>query len=142
MITLDNVPMSPAESLTIGASMIKTAISPALIGGLFLANLPESMSSAVLMKNQGTKSSKIYWMWILLMIMTGAGALIGNICFEALPLHYHSIFGGLAAGSMLAMIAQTMLPDAYEHGGWLVGIMTVLGFLAALFLHSLQYVAH
>ena len=40
----------------------------------------------------------------------------------------------MAAGAMLAMIAQTMLPEAYDHGGWLTGLMTVVGFLAAIWL--------
>ncbi|MEW5944992.1 MAG: cyclic nucleotide-binding domain-containing protein [bacterium] len=136
-VFLDGIP----ESLVIGASMIKAAISPALIGGLFLANLPESMSSAALMKRHGSKSGTIFWMWASLMIMTGVGALLGNLWFQSLEHRTHSFFEALAAGSMLAMIAQTMLPEAYEHGGWLVGVLTVLGFLAALFFHSLQMAA-
>ncbi|MEW6202330.1 MAG: cyclic nucleotide-binding domain-containing protein [bacterium] len=133
-IFIDGIP----ESLVIGASMIGKAISPALIAGLFLANLPESMSSATIMRRQGSGTGKILWMWTSLTIMTGLGALLGNIFFQSLGASTHSIFEGAAAGAMLAMIAQTMLPEAYEHGGWLVGILTVLGFLAALFFHSLQ----
>ncbi len=45
---------------------------------------------------------------------------------------------GLAAGAMLTMIAQTMLPEAFDHGGWLTGIMTVIGFLAAIFMGTLD----
>lgn len=134
-IFLDGIP----ESLVIGASMIGKAVSPALIGGLFFANLPEAMSSGVMMKRQGNSTTKIFWMWMSLCIMTGLGALIGNIVFVGVAASTHSVFGGLAAGAMLAMIAQTMLPEAYEHGGWIVGVLTVFGFLSALMFRSMGH---
>lgn len=128
-VFLDSIP----ESLVIGASMIGANISPALIVGLFLANAPESMSSATLMKRRGSKTGKIFWMWMSIMILIAVGAMIGNLTFKTVHPATHAMFEGLAAGSMLAMTAQTMLPEAYEQGGWLVGTLTVLGFLAALF---------
>ncbi|HPI75644.1 MAG TPA: cyclic nucleotide-binding domain-containing protein [bacterium] len=134
-IFLDGIP----ESLVIGASMIGKAVSPALVGGLFFANLPEAMSSGAMMKKQGKSTSSIFWMWMSLCVMTGVGALLGNILFVGLSPSIHSLFGGLAAGAMLAMIAQTMLPEAYEHGGWLVGILTVFGFLSALMFRAIGH---
>jgi zinc transporter ZupT len=128
-IFLDSIP----ESLVIGASMTGAKISAALIVGLFLANLPESMSSATMMKRRGSRTGKIFWMWMSIMILIGVGALTGNLTFKGVAPSTHSIFEGLAAGSMLAMTAQTMLPEAFEQGGWLVGALTVLGFLAAIF---------
>ena len=106
-----------------------TSISVALVGGLFLANFPESMSSAVVMKKQGGRSSLIIGMWISLMIMTAVGAAMGNVFIADAPLHLRSVLEGMAAGAMLAMIAQMMLPEAFDHGGWLTGLMTVIGFL-------------
>ncbi len=132
-IFLDGIP----ESLVIGASMIGAAVSPALIGGLFFANLPEAMSSGTMMKKQGSSTGKIFWMWFSLMALTGIGALIGNLTFVGVGHSTHALVEGLAAGAMLAMIAQTMLPEAYEHGGWLVGILTVFGFLSALVFRTL-----
>lgn len=132
-IFLDGIP----ESLVIGASMIGKAVSPALVGGLFFANLPEAMSSGTMMKKQGKSTSAIFWMWMSLCIMTGLGALIGNFVFVGVAPSTKSIVEGLAAGAMLAMIAQTMLPEAYEHGGWLVGILTVFGFLSALMFRAI-----
>ena len=129
-IALDGIP----ESLIIGGSMEGASVSVALIGGLFLANFPESMSSAIVMKKQGTGSLPIVGMWFSLMIMTAVGAAAGNIFIADAPRHLHGLLEGMAAGAMLAMIAQTMLPEAYNHGGWLTGLMTVTGFLAAIFL--------
>jgi CRP-like cAMP-binding protein len=131
---LDGIP----ESLVIGASMVGTSISPALIGGLFIANLPESMSSATIMKQGGAKNRNIFLLWFSLVIAVGVGAMLGNLFCRNLPAAAKSVFEGIAGGSMLAMTAQTMLPEAYEQNVWTVGIFTVLGFLAAVFFHTLN----
>ncbi len=132
-IALDGIP----ESLVIGGSMEGATVSVALIGGLFLANFPESMSSAVVMKKQGGSALLIVGMWVSLMIMTAVGAAFGNLFIADAPQHLHGLLEGMAAGAMLAMIAQTMLPEAYDHGGWLTGLMTVTGFLAAIWMGML-----
>jgi len=133
-VMLDGIP----ESLIIGASMEGTAISLALIGGLFMANLPEGMSSAVVMKNQGGKPLNIILMWAALVLMTAVGAAIGNLFISDVSHELQALLEGLAAGAMLAMIAQTMLPEAFDHGGWLTGLLTVVGFLAAIFMGTLD----
>ena len=135
-VMLDGIP----ESLIIGASMKGSVVSLALIGGLFMANLPEGMSSAVVMKNQGRKSLHIILMWAALVLMTAVGAAIGNLFISDVSRELQALLEGLAAGAMLAMIAQTMLPEAYDHGGWLTGLMTVVGFLAAIFMGTLDEV--
>jgi CRP-like cAMP-binding protein len=135
-ILLDGIP----ESLVIGASMLHGGgVSLTLIAGVFLANFPEALSSSVGMLKQGAGRYKIIWMWTSLMLMTGLGAFLGCLTFGSL---HHGLFvfvEGLAAGAMLAMIAETMLPEATEQGGPAVGMMTVLGFLAAIFVNSLSH---
>ncbi len=133
-IALDGIP----ESLIIGSTMDGSAVSMALIGGLFMANMPESMSSAVVMKNQGSKAWPIIAMWTALMVMTACGAALGNVFIADAPHHLQALLEGMAVGAMLAMIAQTMLPEAFDHGGWLTGLMTVVGFLAAIFMGTLD----
>jgi len=134
-IALDGIP----ESLVIGGSMEGTSISAALVGGLFLANFPESMSSAAVMKKQGSPTFHIIGMWVSLMIMTAVGAAMGNVFIADAPIHLRALLEGIAAGAMLAMIAQTMLPEAFDHGGWLTGLMTVIGFLAAIWMGTLAH---
>jgi len=137
-IALDGIP----ESLVIGMLVAAAAatgkpMSMAFIAGVFLANLPESMSSSVNMQKQGSGFKKIFWMWMSLCIMTGFGAMLGAVVFPAQPegalRYYIAGIEGLAAGAMLTMIANTMLPEAYEHGGsTIAGLSTLAGFLAAL----------
>ncbi len=132
-ILLDGIP----ESLIIGIlSASVTGVSLAFITGVFLANLPESMSSAVGMQRSGIRVGRIFWMWASLCVMTSLGAAIGVLIFPAQPTGFNyywiAAIEGLAAGAMLTMIAETMLPEAYEQGGTIVGFSTLMGFLTAL----------
>lgn len=132
-IFIDGIP----ESLVIGMLAMSTqGMSLAFVAGVFLANLPEAMSSAVSMKKNGMKIPKILWMWGSLTLITGIGAWLGTVIFPPNPTGglFYIVLGveGLAAGAMLTMIAETMLPEAFEQGGSVVGLSTLLGFLAAL----------
>ncbi|MEW5909212.1 MAG: cyclic nucleotide-binding domain-containing protein [Thermodesulfobacteriota bacterium] len=137
-IALDGIPESLVIGmLTVDAVSSGASISLAFIAGVFLANFPEAMSSAVSMNRQGIGKLKIIWMWISLCIMTGLGALIGALIFPGDPqgTMAYLIAGieGIAAGAMLTMIADTMLPEAFEQGGGAIaGLSTLAGFLAAL----------
>lgn len=132
-LLIDGIP----ESLVIGMLSIgEEGMSIAFIAGVFLANMPESMSSSVTMTRGGMGLMRILMMWGSICLLTGIGAYIGATVFPPNPSGglYFFVLGieGVAAGAMLTMIAETMLPEAYEQGGAIVGISTLLGFLAAL----------
>jgi len=132
-ILIDGIP----ESLVIGMLAVSTTgISLGFIAGVFLANLPEAMSSAVSMRANGMSLLRIYWMWGSICLLTGVGAFLGSVMFTEQPTcHLFFLMIGiesLAAGAMLTMIAETMLPEAFEQGGAIVGLATLGGFLAAL----------
>jgi len=133
-LMLDGIP----EALVIGASLIHSHLGYSLLAGLFLSNYPEALSSSVGMRKQGMKFSVILLMWTSLMLMTGLLSVLGNIYFAGVDHEVFSFTQGLAAGAMLTMIAQTMLPEAYFKGGEIVGFSTLLGFLAAIFFKTLE----
>ena len=133
-ITLDGIP----ESLVIGSSMIHTAISLSLIVGLFLSNFPEALSSSVGMRQQGMGFGRILGMWVALTLITGIGAAAGSLLFQEASPNLFGFVEGLAAGAMLTMIAETMLPEAYLKGGNVVGLSTLAGFLIAIFSKTLE----
>lgn len=134
-IFLDGIP----ESLVIGAYMIHTThISFSLLAGLFLSNYPEALSSSVGMRQQGISFNRVLIMWLSLMVFTGIGAALGNLFFVNAPDMLFSFIEGIAAGAMLTMIAETMLPEAYFKGGSIVGISTLLGFLTPIYLKTLE----
>jgi zinc transporter ZupT len=133
-ITLDGIP----ESLVIGAGMTHSSISVSLIVGLFLANYPEALSSSVGMRQQGISFGRVLGMWATLMLITGLGAAAGSLLFVGADPHAFALIEGLAAGAMLTMIAETMLPEAYFKGGSVVGLSTLFGFLVAIFSKTLD----
>lgn len=136
-ILLDGIP----ESLVIGSSLAIAAgggaagaVSWMLIAGLFLSNFPEALSSAIGMRKMGYSLGRTMLLWGSLCLITGVGAWFGYYLFANFDISRNAmaVIEGLAAGSMLVMIAQTMIPEAYEKGGAVVGMATLLGFLAAI----------
>ena len=116
--------------------MIHASVSVSLIVGLFLSNFPEALSSSVGMRQNGMPFGRIMAMWIALTLITGIGA--GAIFFENAEPHLFALIEGLAAGAMLTMIAETMLPEAYFKGGSVVGMSTLMGFLVAIYSKTLD----
>ena len=133
-LMLDGIP----EALVIGASLIHGGLGFSLLAGLFLSNYPEALSSSIGMRRQGMKFPVILMMWTVLMLATGILSVLGNIYFAGVGHAVFSFTEGLAAGAMLTMIAQTMLPEAYFKGGEIIGFSTLLGFLAAIFFKTLE----
>lgn len=66
------------------------------------------------------------------MIVTGAGAYFGNIFFVNVSAGTFALVDGMAAGAMLTMIAETMLPEAFHIGGSVTGLSALGGFLLTL----------
>jgi CRP-like cAMP-binding protein len=132
-ILLDGIP----ESLVIGSSLLQASISASLMAGLFLSNFPEALSSSVGMIHQRYSRMRIFLMWTSLMLMTGLGAYFGAILFQGMTHSWFALMEGIAAGAMLTMISETMLPEAERSGGAITGASTLLGFLAAIFFKTL-----
>ena len=127
-ILLDGIP----ESLVIGASVSAAGISPSLVVGLFLANYPEALSSSQGMLEEKFPRRRILLMWTSIMLLTGVGAAIGKLIMDEASPVFFAFLEGLAAGAMLTMIAQTMLPEANIKGGSIIGLWTLLGFFCAI----------
>jgi len=142
-ILIDAVP----ESLVIGILINKSSTegngsssSTALpfVIGVFLSNLPESMSSSGSMKAHGMRVRTILMMWLTITFLTAFGAMCGALLFppgsskDPSTKYIVSSVEGLAAGAMLTMIAQTMMPEAFEQGGDVVGLSCLAGFLCSL----------
>jgi hypothetical protein len=119
----------------LGSGMVEFAdvVPYTLIAGLFLSNFPEAMSSSIGMKKMGWKAGKILLLWTSLMVMTAFGASVGYFYGAKIPNYIEIGIEGLAAGAMLTMIAQTMIPEAVHIGGNRVtGLSTLFGFMAAV----------
>jgi len=128
-IFLDGIP----ESLMIGSHLSDGhMISISLIAAIFISNYPEALSSSASMKEQGIPFKKILFAWTSLMILTGIGAALGSVILTGASPATFALISGMAAGAMLTVIAETMLPEAYAKGGSVIGFVTLIGFLSAI----------
>jgi CRP-like cAMP-binding protein len=130
---LDAVP----EALVLGTTVTTASLSWPLLVGIFLANAPEAMSGSVLMNAAGMSRRRILLMWASIVPVAALCAALGSVFLAELSPPSFGLIEGIAAGAMLVMIAETMLPEAFERGGAVVGISTLLGFLAALAVKTL-----
>lgn len=131
---LDAIP----ESLVLGTTVAGTgALSWPLLAGIFLANFPEALSSSGIMRTAGLRVRTILLMWGSIVVVGGVCAGLGNLFLVGVSGFAFGVIEGTAVGAMLVMIAETMLPEAFERGGAVVGLSTLLGFLAALGVKSL-----
>lgn len=128
---LDGIP----ESIVIGSSLVAGgAISYIAVGAVFLSDIPEGLSSAAGMKRAGRPAAYIFGVWVGLAFLMGVSSLAGYVIFSRLPPTALAAATATAAGAILAMIADTMMPEAFEEAHDLSGLITVLGFLAAFVL--------
>jgi ZIP family zinc transporter len=132
---LDGIP----ESMVIGLTIYEGgAVGAAYLAAVFMSNLPESISSTSGLASGGWEKSRILWMWVAIALISGLASLAGYALFKDSPPDTVAFVLAFAAGAILTMLAQTMMPEAYEHGGRLVGVVTTLGFAVAFTIHTLD----
>jgi ZIP family zinc transporter len=132
---LDAVP----ESIIIGSTIVTGgSVSASFLAAVFIANLPEAMSATYGLRKAGWPKRRLVLMWIAVTFLSAACAAAGYVVFDS----FDSLQGGLlqafAAGALLTMLADTMMPEAFEFSGKAVGILTSLGFGVALFISTLE----
>lgn len=128
---LDNVP----ESIILGMSLaLGGAVNFAFLVAVFVSNLPEGVAGSINLEAAGQSRQAILRMWAMLVAVSAACAGLGYILVQWLPAVTGLYAQTFAAGAMLTMLADAMMPEAFEHGGILVGIFTVLGFLVSAIL--------
>ena len=127
---LDGIPESAAIGLTL---VTGGGVSASFVVAVFLSNLPESISASSGLERAGHRKRWIYGLWLAI---AGVSAIAAGIGYQVLgdatgdTLAFVNAF---AAGAILCMLADTMMPKAFAEGGDKVGLVTVLGFaLAAL----------
>lgn len=126
---IDGIP----ESLVIGTSLLDHGGHVGLIAvaAIFVSNVPEGLSSAAGMRTAGRSPRYVFGLWTAIAVVLGVTALLGNLAFAHAAPEVLAASTAVAAGAILAMLADTMIPEAFEvaHDG--TGLITVLGFLSA-----------
>jgi zinc transporter, ZIP family len=132
---LDGIP----ESMVIGITIFQGgAVGAAYLAAVFISNLPESVSSTSGLVASGWKPARILWMWVGIALVSGLASLAGYGLFRDSSPDAVAFVLAFAAGAILTMLSDTMVPEAHEHGGRLVGVVTTLGFIVALAIHTLD----
>jgi zinc transporter, ZIP family len=132
---LDGIP----ESIVIGLTLYEGgAIGAAYLAAVFISNVPEAVSSTAGLVERGWHAGRIVGMWLLIAAVSGAASLVGYVAFRHASGDVVAFVLSFAAGAILTMLADTMMPEAYEHGGKLVGVITTVGFAVALVIEQLD----
>jgi len=125
---LDGIP----ESIVIGVSLLGGGgVSVAVVVAVFLSNLPEGLSSAAGMKRAGRPARFVFGVWAAIALASGLAALLGYTVFHHFAPEVLAATTAVAAGGVLAMVVDTMIPEAFEETHDFAGLITVVGFLAA-----------
>jgi zinc transporter, ZIP family len=129
---LDGVP----ESMVIGLTLIQGGpIGVAYITAVFLSNLPEGISATRGLTDSGWRRSRVLGLWALIVAVAALASLAGYTLLEGASDDTVAFVQSFAGGAILTMLATTMMPEAYEHGGNRVGVATTLGFATAYAIH-------
>jgi len=129
---LDGVP----ESMVIGLTLIRGgSIGAAYVTAVFLSNLPEGISATRGLADSGWPRRRVLGLWAMVVAVAALASLAGYTLLEGASDDTVAFVQTFAGGAVLTMLATTMMPEAYEHGGNRVGIATTLGFAAAYAVH-------
>lgn len=131
---LDGIP--EAFILGIGISL-GGSVSVAFVAAVFVSNVPQGAAGTIALRQAGTSDRTITSMWGALTAASALVAAVGYVIGDAIPNQglYAQVFAG---GAVLVMLADSMMPEAFRHGGRSVGLLTVVGYLAATILTILD----
>ncbi len=127
-VVLDGVP----ENLALGVTLDASSGGLVLLVAIAVGNVPEAVSGAARMRAQySMHRARVFGLWaftaVVLVAVTVAGSTLGSTISPG----GIAVIQAFAGGATLAVLADSLMPEAYRDGGWWVGIATALGFLVA-----------
>jgi ZIP family zinc transporter len=125
---LDGVP----ESVVLGVSLLGgNGIGVPVLIAIFISNLPEGLSSAAGMKQGGRSATYVFGVWGGIAVASGLAGLLGCLLLQGASPVLLAVITAVAAGAILAMVADTMIPEAFEHTHLYTGLIATVGFMLA-----------
>jgi zinc transporter, ZIP family len=122
---LDGIP----ESFVLGASLLQEGVVPtAVVVGVFVSNVPEALSGSAGLLQAGWTRVRVFRMWSYVVAASVASTVLGYAVIDAIPSAGGAFVTAFAAGALLVMLADTLIPEAFELGGREAGLVTALGF--------------
>lgn len=132
-VTLDGVP----ENVALGVSLSEGSGGVALLGAIFVSNFPEALVGSASMRAQGRSQVFILGTWTLCAVLLTFTVVLGAGPLSSAEPQTLSLPLAFAAGAVLASLADTLMPEAYEDGGPAVAMSTAAGFVLSFYLATL-----
>ena len=129
---LDGIP----ESFVLGLTVLEGGVSVSLLAAIVLSNLPEGMSSSSGLRAAHWPERRVLLLWTAVIVVSAAAAGLGYAVLDPAGGSSGALVQAFAAGALLAMVASTMLPEAYETEGVFTGLLVVTGFATSIALSA------
>jgi ZIP family zinc transporter len=130
---LDGVP----ESVVLGLSLLSgQGVGVSVLAAVFISNLPEGLSSTVGMKRAGRSATFVFGVWGSIAAAAGIAGALGVLLLQDASAQTVAAITAVAAGAILAMVADTMIPEAFEETRLWTGLIATLGFIVAFAISS------
>jgi ZIP family zinc transporter len=128
---LDGVP----EGVVLGMGMLHHG-APAIgtVVAIFLGNIPEALSSSAGMRRAGRSGFYVFGLWLGISLMIGLATVAATLFFEGTVASFRGTTASFAAGAILALVSETMIPEAFHGTPEFNGLLLVVGFAALLVL--------
>ena len=134
-IVLDGIP----ESAVIGLTLLEGgAVSVAMLVAVFVSNVPESVAATSGLLAAGWRRATVFVLWGVVALASAVASLAGYALFDGASPSVVAFVLAFAGGAILTMLADTMMPEAFAHGGKLVGVFTTLGFATAFAISAFE----
>ncbi len=132
---LDGIP----ESAVLGLTLLETGeIGLAMLTAVFVSNVPEAIAATVGLRSGGWSRPKVFGLWTMIALSSATAAAAGFALLDGAAPDTLAFTFAFAGGAMLTMLATSMMPEAFEHAGRAVGLLTVLGFAVAFGINWLE----
>ena len=129
---LDGIP----ESFVLGLTVLQGGVSVSLLAGVVLSNLPEGMSSSSGLKAAGWPRGRVVAMWSVVVVVSALASAAGYVTLDPASGSTGALVEAFAGGALLAMLANSLLPEAYDVEGVFTGPLVVVGFAISLALSA------
>lgn len=130
---IDGIP----ESIVMGLSVLQGGISIPIVAAVAISNFPEGLGSTAALKRSGSGGRSVALLWTGIALVTVVAAVSGFVALQAAPANLIALITTIAAGGLLAMVCNTMIPEAFDEQHALTGLWATFGFLGAFLLHEL-----
>ena len=130
---IDGIP----ESIVMGLSVLQGGISIPIVAAIAISNFPEGLGSTAALKRGGSSGRYVALLWSGIALITVIAAVLGYVAFQSASPALIALITTIAAGGLLAMVCNTMIPEAFDEQRALTGLWATIGFLGAFLLHEL-----